>query len=1175
MGSSANTSHVNSAGLGGSSFLSGITSPLLSRSLASFNPLSGYSSMTEKPQFTSRFLKKGNIDSLEQSERYSDNGNLSLRASVGADVVVRGAGLKGVLARLDEPSINRSSSGSSHGSGGSGGSGTGSSGYHSDHIKERVALKKSHIEFEDSEGEGGDTVIVTGGLNFVKGDKAIVNSQVKTEKSSKMPDGLTNSISSFLKKTDHFTENYKNSQRDSDMSGVREYSGEDLGSSYRTGRSSSVARASSVSRQFDAPASSFTRAGSVSRGFESSSRDPFYSQLNKSTFSSLYRPTNHALSPLRENRILSPTQSDSFTTPPQSKYAIKEAAKPAKAKFISLEDECNWILSGREPEEDDDDDENTLDDISGDELSEMTVDLNDETHTATTDRPDNTDTDLNITEKQAKTNGKKKERKRSDIQTYSRKSSSNSVASSRYDFEMPSSRLQINGINHTFNSDDDDAGLYRGKYERAVADLDFTKRRLVEQHEEDMEQLMMLKKQLEKKINEAYDEVDEQKKDTAQWKNKYKKVQNEMDDTRILLEEQNEKNDLLERKFRKVDSELIEIQQEIHREASVRNLLEKDMEALRKEKTRLNEELHSLRLDVETKDGKIRNLSSEIDDLQNNTVNEEELKRVKRQKQDIDNRLKDQIEEMDDLSGQVQELENEKTKLEMTMNQVKKEHKHELEMKEEETEDVRHAFGKKLKVVEQQLEEEHEDRIGFLREKHDMEGKILNLQEMLERSAEDEGLVAKLKKDLKRTKALLKDAHHVVENSQTEGTNKVIIRQLKNQLEDAEYARSAAVKAKQSKDLELADVQQQLEEIKKEKRSIEEKSSKFKKEKADLTTQLEEKEEELQEVITKYKASVSAVSADQMTIQNQSATIQELEFERNKLKDQYAEISKRLDQMGKEGENVDSAQQQKLELKIKELETKLELEKTTKGRMEKHISRQTDVIECLTKDMEDIALREKNAQEEQKKLARNIREMREEMSTLQGKEAELSHKKSDLEKQLEVAEAETVSVRNQLKVAEKRIIDLQAAIHGAIDSDKEDSDDEGMEDFLEHHRRAMSVQRERSSMARDSMIRELSAPREIRASMPREVRASMPREVRASMPRDIRASMPRDIGASIPREPIAMPRDSRDIRSMSRDIRASVAKEFEAATRDLPPVEEAKEIHVIKETPFESIAEVD
>merc|ERR1719342_1916828 len=97
----------------------------------------------------------------------------------------------------------------------------------------------------------------------------------------------------------------------------------------------------------------------------------------------------------------------------------------------------------------------------------------------------------------------------------------------------------------------------------------------------------MMKKQMEKKINEAYEEVDENKRDSAQWKNKYKKAQGEMDDTRILLEEQNEKNELLERKFRKVDSELIEIQQEILREANIRGMLEKDMETLRQEKSKL------------------------------------------------------------------------------------------------------------------------------------------------------------------------------------------------------------------------------------------------------------------------------------------------------------------------------------------------------------------------------------------------------------------------------------------------------------------------------------------------------------------------------------------------------------------------------------------------------------
>ena len=75
-------------------------------------------------------------------------------------------------------------------------------------------------------------------------------------------------------------------------------------------------------------------------------------------------------------------------------------------------------------------------------------------------------------------------------------------------------------------------------------------------------------------LNEAYEEVDEQKRDVAQWKKKTQKANSEdvvfdeltnfvwkgeINDTRVLLEEQNEKNELLERKFRKVDSELLEV----------------------------------------------------------------------------------------------------------------------------------------------------------------------------------------------------------------------------------------------------------------------------------------------------------------------------------------------------------------------------------------------------------------------------------------------------------------------------------------------------------------------------------------------------------------------------------------------------------------------------------------
>ena len=63
------------------------------------------------------------------------------------------------------------------------------------------------------------------------------------------------------------------------------------------------------------------------------------------------------------------------------------------------------------------------------------------------------------------------------------------------------------------------------------------------------------------------------------------------------------------------------------------------------------------------------------------------------------------------------------------------------------------------------------------------------------------------------------------------------------------------------------------------------------------------------------------------------------------------------------------------------------------------------------------------------------RDLREDLASVQSRELELSHKKSDLEKQLELAEAETLTVKNELKIALRRIDDLQAAIGGEMDSD--------------------------------------------------------------------------------------------------------------------------------------------
>jgi myosin-18 len=321
-----------------------------------------------------------------------------------------------------------------------------------------------------------------------------------------------------------------------------------------------------------------------------------------------------------------------------------------------------------------------------------------------------------------------------------------------------------------------------------------------------------------------------------------------------------------------------------------------------------------MKLDLDYKEEQINSLTKEIEELNAGGASEEEVTILKRQRQDLENRLKDQEEELDDLAGQVQMLEAAKTKLEMSMAAIKKEHRREVANKEEELEDVRAAAQKKVKALEQQLENEHEERINFVREKHELETRIINLQEMASRSA-DEEQVSKLKRDLKRTKALLKDAQLMVEKSRNESSNKVVLRQLKNQLEDAEFSKTAAFKAKQNLELELGDVQQQLEDIMRSKSDLEDRLMRVSREKTDMSSQIEDNEEELHEVMKKYKASVSQLSVDQITIQEQSNRVTDLEEEKNQLKSQVSELTVKITSL--EGENLANPAQSRLELKVR------------------------------------------------------------------------------------------------------------------------------------------------------------------------------------------------------------------------------------------------------------------
>ena len=59
---------------------------------------------------------------------------------------------------------------------------------------------------------------------------------------------------------------------------------------------------------------------------------------------------------------------------------------------------------------------------------------------------------------------------------------------------------------------------------------------------------------------------------------------------------------------------------------------------------------------------------------------------------------------------------------------------------------------------------------------------------------------------------------------------------------------------------------------------------------------------------------------------------------------------------------------------MREMESKLELEQTSKGRLETQIVRLKEVIEGLNKDNENLRSREKSSNDEVKKLSKYLRE---------------------------------------------------------------------------------------------------------------------------------------------------------------------------------------------------------
>uniref|UniRef100_A0A8C2D7E2 Myosin XVIIIAa n=1 Tax=Cyprinus carpio TaxID=7962 RepID=A0A8C2D7E2_CYPCA len=495
---------------------------------------------------------------------------------------------------------------------------------------------------------------------------------------------------------------------------------------------------------------------------------------------------------------------------------------------------------------------------------------------------------------------------------------------------------------------DNDGGEWRLKYERAIRDTEFTKKKLQQEMDDKVETEQQNKRHLERKLTDLQADHEESQRSVQQLKKKCQRLAAELQDTKLHLENQEGRNHELERKQRKFDVEKNQFHEELQKERNQREKLGRERDMLTGEVFTIRQQLQEKDTELCTVSLKVEQLESELQDLSSQESKDEaSLAKVKKQLRDLEAKVKDQEEELDEQAGTIQMLEQAKLRLEMEMERLKQTHSKELDSKDEEVEDIRMSCSKKC-----------------------------------------------------------------------------------------QFACAAAVKARKSMELEIEDLHIQMDDITKAKMALEEQISRLQREKNDLQSRFEEDQEDMNELMKKHKAAVAQSTRDLAQISDLQAQVEEAMKEKQEIQDKLHSLQSQLE--FQEQSMVEKSLVSRQEAKIRELETKLEYERTQTKRLESLVTRLKENLEKMTEERDQRIASENREKDQNKRMQRQIRDTKEEMTELSKKEAEASRKKHELEMDIESLEAANQSLQADLKLAFKRIGDLQAAMEDEMETDDDD-----------------------------------------------------------------------------------------------------------------------------------------
>ncbi|NXV20057.1 MY18B protein, partial [Cepphus grylle] len=488
---------------------------------------------------------------------------------------------------------------------------------------------------------------------------------------------------------------------------------------------------------------------------------------------------------------------------------------------------------------------------------------------------------------------------------------------------------------------------------------------------------------------------------------------------------------------RRFDLQLAQALGESAFEKSLREKVSQENTSIRWEMGKLRQSLEQKEAEVASLGQRATVLAGRVQELSTpSALDARAVPALRKQLWDLEASAAEQRKELERQTAAVDHLEQLHQRLELEIERMKQIHQKELEDKDEELEDVRQSCQKRLRQLEMQLEQEYEEKQMVLHEKQDLEGLIGTLCEQI--GHRDFDVEKRLRRDLRRTRALLADLQLLLATPGEPGTSAQELERLRKQLEESEAKCAEAQRSQQTAALQLENLHTELETLSRNKTLVDEQLYQLQHERADLLKRIDEDQEDLNELMVKHKALIAQSATDIAQIRELQTQVEDVKKEKQSLQEklQAAQArAARLEQCPPERSIVS-----RQEARIRDLESQLDFQAVQMKRFEVLVLRLRDSIIKMGEELEKAAESEAREKESTRYYQRRMEEMKADMDELVQRELESSRRRVELEQQLAELAAVRQVLQADLGTSIRRIADLQVALEELRSSDESDAE---------------------------------------------------------------------------------------------------------------------------------------